>query len=232
MSEAFVKAFKHVQDQINKNLPNAVIQEKMPEFREGNFVVNRYLPYDPPLLGMALKNPVFQLNVETLARVEKFAKRRGLLMKTEGNSVELFDKEGLLRVVMRPDFFAAATPQLFESIGKAFYSLGTDTATELEFADGFSAALARLLADKMNVTKAVVAVFLLFTPALWLAVSMFLTESLVYPRWVMIAGGIAALAVTGYIVRLYFKENFPELAEKIDTKYLMRKFERPQSKTS
>ncbi|MDW8084005.1 MAG: hypothetical protein RMI49_02235 [Candidatus Caldarchaeum sp.] len=222
MSEAFVKAFKHVQDQISKNVSDAMIQEKMPEFRDGNFSVNRYLPYTPPLLGMALKSPVFQMSVENLAKVEKFAKRRGLLVKTVGNSVELVTKDGIRRAILRPDFFAASTPQLFESIGKVFYGLGQDTATELEVMDGFTSAVARILADKMNVTKAVVAIFLLFTPVLWLAASLFLTESLFYPRWALIAAGLAAIGVTAYIIRQYFRENFPELSERIDTTNLVR----------
>lgn len=229
MSEAFVKAYKHIEEQLNKNLPDAVIQEKMPEFRDGNFSVNRYLPYSPPLLGMSLKNPVFQMTFENLRKVEKFAKRRGLLVKTEGNSVELIAKDGMRRALMRTDFFAASTPQLFESIGKVFYGLGSDTASELEFTEGFTSSVARLLADKMNVTKALVAVFLLFTPVLWLAASLFLTESLAYPRWTMIGAGVVALAVTAYVIRLYFRENFPELFEKIDTKNLIRKI--PQSQT-
>lgn len=223
MSEAFAKAFKYVQEQLSKNVSEAVIQEKMPEFRDGAFVVNRFLPTEPPLLGMALKNPVFQISAESLARVEKFAKRRNLLVKTEGENVSLVSKDGVRRAMLRPDMFAATTPQLFDGIGKAFYGLSPDLATELEFADGFSSAIARLLADKMLVTKAVVGIFLILTPALWLAASLFLTESLVYPRWAMIGAGVLAVALTVYIVRLYFRENFPELSEKIDTGLLTKK---------
>ncbi|MEM0441225.1 MAG: hypothetical protein QW463_06435 [Candidatus Caldarchaeum sp.] len=229
MSEAFVKAFKHVKEQISKNVPDAVIQEKMPEFRDGSFVVNKYIPYSPPLLGMAFKNPVFQITAENLAKVEKIAKRRGLIIKTEGNTIDLIDKSGTRKAVLRPDLYAASNPELFEVIGKVLYGLGFDTQSQLELEDGFSSALARLLADKMLVTKAIVAIFLLFVPALWIAVSLFLTESLFYPRWILFLAGALAMALTVYIVRLYFRENFPELFEKIETSQLIRREESKQT---
>ncbi|MEM4186911.1 MAG: hypothetical protein QW801_06515, partial [Candidatus Caldarchaeum sp.] len=97
MSEAFVKAYKHVREQLEKNTPETVIQEKMPEFRDGVFVVNRYVPSDPPMLGMALKNPGVQITRETIVRVERFAKRRGLLMQTEGENIYLVSKDGVKR---------------------------------------------------------------------------------------------------------------------------------------
>ncbi|MEM1946493.1 MAG: hypothetical protein QXF95_05710, partial [Candidatus Caldarchaeum sp.] len=103
MSEAFVKAYKHVREQLEKNTPETVIQEKMPEFRDGVFVVNRYVPSDPPMLGMALKNPGVQITRETIVRVERFAKRRGLLMQTEGENIYLVSKDGVKRAWLRPD---------------------------------------------------------------------------------------------------------------------------------
>ncbi|MEM4352701.1 MAG: hypothetical protein QXV68_03685 [Candidatus Caldarchaeum sp.] len=227
MSEAFVKAYKHVEEQLGKNTPEALIQEKMPEFRDGVFVVNKYIPSDPPLLGMAFKNPVLQLNKEVIERVEKFAKRRGLLMMVEGDNVYLSTKEGVRKAWLRPDFFAATNPQLFESVGKVFYNLSPDLVAQLEFSDGLSSSIARLLADKMMITKAVVALFFLLSPALWVAISMFLTESLFYPRWSMLALGVLGLAAALYLVRLYLRENFPELSEKIETTKLQRKTAAP-----
>ncbi|MEM1943815.1 MAG: hypothetical protein QXO30_04210 [Candidatus Caldarchaeum sp.] len=227
MSEAFVKAYKHVEEQLGKNTPEALIQEKMPEFRDGVFVVNKYIPSDPPLLGMAFKNPVLQLNKEVIERVEKFAKRRGLLMMVEGDNVYLSTKEGVRKAWLRPDFFAATNPQLFESVGKVFYNLSPDLVAQLEFSDGLSSSIARLLADKMMITKAVVALFFLLSPALWVAISMFLTESLFYPRWSMLALGVLGLAAALYLVRLYLRENFPELSEKIETSKLQRKTAAP-----
>ncbi|MEM2043489.1 MAG: hypothetical protein QXN72_01670, partial [Candidatus Caldarchaeum sp.] len=167
MSEAFVKAYKHVEEQLGKNTPEALIQEKMPEFRDGVFVVNKYIPSDPPLLGMAFKNPALQLNKEVIGRVEKFAKRRGLLMMVEGDNVYLSTKEGVRKAWLRPDFFAATNPQLFESVGKVFYNLSPDLVAQLEFSDGLTSSIARLLADKMMITKGVVALFFILSPALW-----------------------------------------------------------------
>ncbi|MEM1966200.1 MAG: hypothetical protein QXH12_08830 [Candidatus Caldarchaeum sp.] len=223
MSEAFVKAYKHVREQLEKNTPETVIQEKMPEFRDGVFVVNRYVPSDPPMLGMALKNPGVQITRETIVRVERFAKRRGLLMQTEGENIYLVSKDGVKRAWLRPDFFAATTPPLFEAIGKVFYNLSPDLVSQLELSDGWASSIARLLANKLLLTKAVVALFFLFSPALWVAVSLFLTESLFYPRWVLVASGVVALAAALYLIRLYLRENFPELSEKIDTARLKRR---------
>ncbi|MEM0348800.1 MAG: hypothetical protein QXE96_01600 [Candidatus Caldarchaeum sp.] len=221
MSEAFSKAFKHVLEQLGKNVPEAVMMEKMPEFRDGAFVVNRYIPSTPPLLGMALKNPVPNITAsDNLSKIERFAKRRGLGVFVEGDSVYLVTRDGVRRALLRPDLFAASTPQLFENIGKTFYNLSPDLVSELETHEGLSAAIARILADKMLVTKAVVALFIILTPALWIAISSFLTESLFYPRWAMILSGLVGLGVTAYVVRLYFRENFPELFEKIDTALL------------
>ncbi|MEM4171474.1 MAG: hypothetical protein QXS57_01620 [Candidatus Caldarchaeum sp.] len=223
MSEAFVKAYKHVEEQLGKNTPEALIQEKMPEFRDGVFVVNKYIPSDPPLLGMGFKNPVLQLNKEVVGRVEKFAKRRGLLIMVEGDNVYLSTKEGVRKAWLRPDFFAATNPQLFESVGKVFYNLSPDLVAQLEFSDGLTSSIARLLADKMMITKGVVALFFILSPALWVAISMFLTESLFYPRWAMLAMGVLGLAAALYLIRLYLRENFPELSEKIETTKLRRK---------
>jgi hypothetical protein len=54
---------------------------------------------------------------------------------------------------------------------------------------------------------------------------MFLTESLFYPRWAMILMGALGVAATLYTIRLYLKENFPEVFEKFDTESLRRKAE-------
>ncbi|MCS7137066.1 MAG: hypothetical protein NZ941_01705 [Candidatus Caldarchaeum sp.] len=223
MSEAFVKAYKHVEEQLSKNTPEAMIQEKMPEFRDGVFVVNKYVPSDPPMLGMGLKNPVLQLTKDLVLNVEKFAKRRGLLVRVEGDNIYLSTKEGVKKAWLRPDFFAATNPQLFESIGKVFYNLSPDLLAQLEFSEGLTATVARLLADKTMLTKGIVALFFLFSPALWVAISMFLTESLFYPRWSMIVAGAVALAAAAYLIRLYLNENFPELSMKTDTSRLKRK---------
>ncbi|MDJ0271350.1 MAG: hypothetical protein NYU39_02055 [Aigarchaeota archaeon] len=222
MSEAFSKAFKHVSEQLGKGVPEAVIMEKMPEFRDGAFVVNRYIPATPPLLGMALKTPNPSVTAaENLGKIERFAKRRGLRVFVEGDSIYLVTRDDVRRALLRPDLFAATTPQLFENIGKTFYNISPDLVSELETQEGFSASIARILADKMLVTKAVVALFIILTPALWIAVSSFLTESLFYPRWAMILSGIVGMGITVYVVRLYFRENFPELFEKIDTALLI-----------
>jgi len=223
MSEAFAKAFKHVRDQVEKGVPDAVIQEKMPEFRDGPVVVNRYVPLTPPMLGSALKNPGLELTKEVLQRIEKFGKRRGLLMEVEGENIFLVSKNGVKKAWLKRDFYAATNMELFDDIGKVIYRLNPDLPAEAELSDGVTATIARLLGDKMLVTKAIVAFFFLVSPVLWIAVSMFLTESLFYPRWAMLLMGVLGVAATLYIIRLYLKENFPEVFEKFDTEVLKRK---------
>ncbi len=223
MSEAFAKAFKHVKEQVEKGVPDAVIQEKMPEFRDGSVVVNRYIPLNPPMLGASLKNPGLELTKDTLQAVEKFAKRRGLLMEVEGENIFLVSKNGVKKAWLKRDFYAATNIDLFDDIGKVVYRLNPDLSAEAELSNGLTASVARLLGDKMLITKAMVAFFFLVSPILWVAVSMFLTESLFYPRWAMLLMGALGVAATLYLIRLYLKENFPEVFEKFDTKALQRK---------
>jgi hypothetical protein len=225
MSEAFAKAFKHVKEQVEKGVPDAVIQEKMPEFRDGAVVVNRYIPLNPPMLGASLKNPGLELTKETLQTVERFAKRRGLLMELEGENIFLVSKNGVKKAWLKRDFYAATNKDLFDGIGKVVYRLNPDLPAEAELSNGLTASIARLLGDKMLITKAIVAFFFLVSPVLWIGVSMFLTESLFYPRWAMILMGALGVAATLYIIRLYLKENFPEVFEKFDTESLRRKAE-------
>ncbi len=222
MSEAFVKAYKYVEEQLGRSVPEFVIQEKMPEFRDGAFVVNKYIPGDPPMLGMSLKNPGIQISRELIVKVEKFAKRRGFSIQVEGENIYLVSKEGVKSAWIRPDFFAATTPQLFDNIGKVFYNLSPDLLSQLEFSEGLFSSIARLLADKITIIKGIVFLFFLFSPVLWIAVALFLTESLFYPRWALILLGVASLVIFLYLIRLYLRENFPDLFEKIDTKYLRK----------
>ena len=223
MSEAFAKAFKYVKEQVEKGVPDAIIQEKMPEFRDGSVVVNRYIPLNPPMLGASLKNPGLELTKDTLQAVERFAKRRGLLMEVEGENIFLVSKNGVKKAWLKRDFYAATNIDLFDDIGKVVYKLNPDLSAEAELSSGLTASIARLLGDKMLVTKAIVAFFFLVSPVLWIAASLFLTESLFYPRWAMLLMGALGVAATLYLIRLYLKENFPEVFEKFDTETLHRK---------
>lgn len=223
MSEAFAKAFKHVKEQLEKGVPEAVLQEKMPEFRDGQVVVNRYIPSNPPLLGAALKNPGPELSKEFLQTVERFGKRRGLLMQTEGENIYLIRKNGVRKAWLRRDFYAASEAGLFDDIGRVLYGINQDPSAEAELSTGFAASIARILGDKYLVVKGLVAFFFIVSPMLWIGISMFLTESLFYPRWAMVLMGVVGLALTAYLIKLYLKENFPEVFEKFDTTLLKRK---------
>jgi hypothetical protein len=66
-----------LRSRLRKVSPDAVIQEKMPEFRDGAVVVNRYIPLNPPMLGASLKNPGLELTKETLQTVERFCEEEG-----------------------------------------------------------------------------------------------------------------------------------------------------------
>jgi len=222
MSEAFVKALNHILDQRRKGVSDVVIQDKMPEFRDGSFTVNRYLPGDPALLGMAGKNVQLALSRETLRLVEKFAKRRGLTMEVSGEDIFLLNKDGKRVAWLKTTFYAASSARLFEDIGRVLYNISPNLQSQLELADGWNAAIARILADTGLIVRLIVALFFIFSPALWVGISLFLTESLFFPRWAMIASGIVALAAAFYLVRLYLRENFPELGRRDDTSVLAR----------
>ncbi len=210
MSEAFRKALNHIQEQKKKGVEDVVIQEKLPEFRDGAFVVNRYIPSNPPMLGMATKDLKLDINKETLRLVEKFAKRRGLTMKVSGDDVFLVNKDGEQVAWIKRDTYAAADPELFQDIGKVLYRISPDLLSELELMDGWQAAVARLLADRRLLDKLFVAIFFLISPFLWVALALFLTPSLAFPREFLIGAGVVGLALTAYLVRLYLRENFPK----------------------
>ncbi|MDJ0270776.1 MAG: hypothetical protein NXY59_09620 [Aigarchaeota archaeon] len=210
MSEAFRKALNHIQEQKKKGVEDVVIQEKLPEFRDGAFVVNRYIPSNPPLLGMAAKDLKLDINRESLRLVEKFAKRRGLTMKVSGDDIFLVNKEGAQVAWLKRDTYAAADPELFQDIGKVLYRVSPDLLSELELMDGWQAAVARLLADRRLLDKLFVAIFFLISPFLWTTLALFLTPSLAFPREFLIGAGVVGLALTAYLVRLYLRENFPK----------------------
>jgi hypothetical protein len=220
MSEAFIKALNHILDQRRKGVSDAVIQDKMPEFRDGAFTVNRYLPGNPALLGMTGKNVQLALSRETLRLVEKFAKRRGLTMEVSGEDIFLLNRNGERVAWLKTTFYAASSARLFEDIGRVLYNISPNLQSQLELADGWNAAIARLLADTGLVVRLIVALFFIFSPALWVAISLFLTESIFFPRWALIASGVVALAAAFYLIRLYLRENFPELGRRDDTSVL------------
>jgi hypothetical protein len=83
---------------------------------------------------------------------------------------------------LKRDFYAATNKDLFDDIGKVVYRLNPDLPAEAELSSGLTASIARLLGDKMLITKAIVAFFFLVSPVLWIGVSMFLTESLFLPE--------------------------------------------------
>jgi len=208
MSEAFRKALNHVQEQKKKGVADAVIQDKMPEFKDGAFTVNRYIPSNPLLLGMAAKNLQLAISRENLRLIEKFAKRRGLRMKTSGEDVFLINRNNEEVAWLKTDTYAAADPELFQDIGKVLYRVSSDLQSELELADGWQAAVARILADRSLIDKLLVAIFFILSPALWIAISLFLTPSLFFPRETLMAMGVVALLFAAYLLRLYLRENF------------------------
>lgn len=210
MSEVFSKALNYVEEQKKKGVSDAEIQGKLPQLREGGFTVNKYLPGSPPLLGMEAPTLKFEVNPDNVKLVEKFAKRRGYTVKTASDEVILMDKNGNTVAIVRNGMFAAAFPKLFEDIGKVIYGIARDLKAELELADGWEAAVARLLADRELLDKLLVAVFFLLSPILWIAIALFITPSLVFPREMLIILGVVTLALTAYLVKMYLRENFPK----------------------
>ncbi|MEM1945228.1 MAG: hypothetical protein QXX57_05775, partial [Nitrososphaerota archaeon] len=222
MSEAFIKALNHIADQRRKGVLDAVIQDKMPEFRDGAFTVNRYIPANPPLLGMTGKNVQLNISRDTLMLVEKFGKRRGLTMEVSGEDIFLLNKNGERVAWLKTTSFAAASAKLFEEIGRALYNISPNLQSQLELMDGWQAAIARLLADTGLLVRLIVALFFIFSPALWVAISLFLTESIFFPRWPLILAGVVSLAAAFYLIRIYLRENFPELGRREDTSILVQ----------
>ena len=210
MSEVFRKALGYVEEQKKKGVDDAVIQEKLPQLKEGGFTINKYLPGSPPLLGMESPNLKFEITPDNVKLVEKFAKRRGYTVKTASSEVILLDKNGRTVAIVSNGMFAAASPKLFEDIGKVIYGIARDLKAELELADGWEAAIARILADRELLDKLLVAIFFILSPVLWIAIALFITPSLVFPRELLVAFGVVTLAFTAYLVKIYLNENFPK----------------------
>ena len=220
MSEAFIKALNHVRDQKSKGVADAVIQSKMPEFRDGAFTVNLYIPGHPALLGMSGKNVQLSVNRDTLRLIEKFGKRRGLTMEVVGDDVFLLDKEGMRVAWLRANSFATASARLFEEVGRTLYNISPTLQSQLELADGWQASIARILADTELLVKIIVAIFFILSPTLWVGISLFLTESIFFPRWALVIPGVLAVLAAIYLIRLYLRENYPELGRSDDTSIL------------
>ncbi|GBC68970.1 hypothetical protein HRbin01_00660 [archaeon HR01] len=220
MSEAFIKALNHVRDQKSKGVADAVIQSKMPEFRDGAFTVNLYIPGHQALLGMSGKNVQLSVNRDTLRLIEKFGKRRGLTMEVVGDDVFLLDKEGRRVAWLRANSFATASARLFEEVGRTLYNISPTLQSQLELADGWQASIARILADTELLVKIIVAIFFILSPTLWVGISLFLTESIFFPRWALVIPGVLAVLAAIYLIRLYLRENYPELGRSDDTSIL------------
>ncbi len=212
MSEVFQKALAFVEEQKRKGVADAVIQERLPQLKEAGFTVNKYIPGDPPLLGMEANTLKFENNPDNTRLVEKFAKRRGYTVKTAGSELLIMDKEGKTVGIVANNMFAAANPRLFEDIGKVVYGISRDLKAELELMDGWEAAIARIIADRELIDKILVAIFFLLSPVLWTGIVLFITPSLVFPREILIVIGVVGLALAAYLLKLYLDENFPKRA--------------------
>ena len=210
MSEVFKKALNYVEEQKRKGVPDSVIQERLPQFKEGGFTVNKYLPSNPVLLGMEAPTIKFEINRENIRLVEKFAKRRGLTTKTVEEGVQLINDNGEVVGLVKHNMFLASSPRLFEEIGKVLYRISPDLKSELELMEGWEAAIARLLADKRLLDRLFVALFFILSPVLWAAIALFITPSLVFPREMLIALGVVGLALAVYVLKIYYRENFSE----------------------
>ena len=210
MSEVFRKALSFVEEQRKKGVPDVVIQEKLPQFKEGGFTVNRYVPSNPILLGMEAPNIKFEINSDNVKLVEKFAKRRGLTVKTVEEGIQLVNENGEVVGLIKQNMFLASSPRLFEDIGKVLYRISPDLKAELELMDGWEAAVARLLADKRLLDRLFIALFFFFSPVLWAAIALFITPSLFFPREILIAIGVVGAALAVYVLKIYYRENFSE----------------------
>jgi len=210
MSEGFLRARNYTEEQRRKGSADALIQDRMPEFKDGAFNVNRFVPSNPPLYGMQTKDLKLNLDQQTLTLIEKFAKRRGLVTKTSGDNVYLINRREENVALLKPGMFAAAEPELFEDIGKVLYKVSPDLQSELELAEGWQGALARLLADRSLWDKIILLLFIVFSPIFLAAVSLFASPSIFFPREILIVLGIIGIVFLLWWVRLYFRENYPK----------------------
>lgn len=133
MAEAYRKAIEFVLTKINAGIDHFQIQLDFPEFKQGQFRINRVYGFDPPLIGMySPKVPLIKLDKHSLSKILDFAKRHRYKFKVSG--VDIFLEEKSRRVAwLRENFFGATFPELFEAIGTEIYNLKTDQPQDTTF---------------------------------------------------------------------------------------------------
>lgn len=202
MAEAFKEALKWVEAMKAANMPYVIIQDRLPEFKQGDFVVNRAYELDPPLLGMLAPKQLIHFDKPTLNRIRSFARERGLKVVPSGLNVYLKDREGRTVGWLRLNYWGATSPELFEEIGREIYGIGTKEAPKLVPPKPLPVIIRDLVLGPLFV----IAFFLLF-PLTMIAYSLFLTD---FPNPLFIGVGVALMVLAFYMFALYVKENLAQ----------------------
>lgn len=123
MAELFEKALQHVEEQKKKKAPLSVIQEKFPEFKDGDFVINRVYDVDPPMIGLLSQRNLLAFDEKTLEKLRKFVAGKGFLDVRSGQTIYL-QKDGKNVGLLRENSFAATDQWVFEDLAREIYGIG------------------------------------------------------------------------------------------------------------
>lgn len=124
MSQAHRAAIEYVLKQKGSGVPEMVIQMDFPEFKQGEFVVNRVYRFDPVLVGMYVTaKKLIEFDHHTNARISSYCKSKGLKLHLSGVDLFLEDQRARRIAWLRDNFFGASIPEIFEDIGRQIYSL-------------------------------------------------------------------------------------------------------------
>lgn len=201
MSKAFIKAQEHIKEQLKNDVPKVTIQERMPEFKVDDFIVNKvYFIGGKPILGMA-KDMNVKFDKNFIALVRKFAKFRNLDVEVVGEGV--FLKRGDEVVAwLRRDFFGADDANLFEELGREVY--GLHSSHEKRLKSGLVKSFFELLADSRAGVR-----FIAFVSVLSLIITALVVPFAIpppyVPRWAILLVVPIMVAILLYVTRVYAK---------------------------
>lgn len=133
MAEAYRKGLAFVLAKSKAGVDFFQIQMAFPEFKQGQFNVNRIYGFNPPLIGMYLPQvSMINFDKHSLSKISEFVRKYRCKFKVSGLDV-FFEERGKRVAWLRENFFGATSPELFEAIGTHIYNLKADQAQETTF---------------------------------------------------------------------------------------------------
>lgn len=141
MSEVFKKAYEYVKNEISSNpLKKPLLMLEFPEFREGDYIINLYIDYNPPLLGRRFENKILELSPQNVRHIIRIGSLHGYTVHRVGEEF-YYLRDGVTIAVIGRDLYAASEPALFEEISREIYNIGSKRIIDVDKPLGWLKAL-------------------------------------------------------------------------------------------